>query len=110
MMEDQFGRKFLRGDEGCPNDVLCFRCEKVAYKQGNPYGVIILDFVRADHPLRRSGFALCEPCSIAMWEWFHPKLASDPGYIAKKDQSIAGLRECIDHWNAEAPEGHRTDD
>lgn len=109
MQKDKFGRNFLRGGESCPNDIRCFRCGEIPYTQGNPYGVTIFEYSRADDPTRVSGFALCSPCTITMFEWLHPDMATNPTYIAAKDQAVAAIPAFIERWNSEAPEGHRID-
>jgi hypothetical protein len=111
MKNDRWGRPHMDGTEECPNDARCFRCGKIPYKQGNPYGAYVIEFYRADHartmgPGWRSVVAMCSPCAIAMFEWLHPDMANDPAYIAKKDQAMAAIPKFRDMWNASAPDAN----
>lgn len=112
MKTDQFGRMWLDHTEECPNEIRCFRCGEIPYKQGNPYGACLIDITRSDRAALHvppSTLALCSPCAIAWFEWMHPGMAADPAYIAAKDQATAGIPEAIRIWNECADVEHRTD-
>lgn len=94
----------MTGEEDGPNDLTCFKCGKIPYLSGNPYGTHILDVHRADDPHRKSAIVLCDPCAIDMWEYLTPGIAKDPHYIAGKDQHTAGIPDMKRHWNERACE------
>lgn len=102
MRLDRFGRPFIDGTERSPNDMVCLKCRATPYKQGNPYGVHVFEFQRADQPHNVCAYVLCDTCSIAMWEFLSPELLDMPGYTALKDQHMAAIPEFIEHWNTKA--------
>lgn len=102
MQTDNWGRQFLTGQEQGPTDLRCLKCNRTPYLVGNPYGTTVFEFSRADAPHDISAFALCDECAIGLWEHLTPEIATNPAYIAKKDQHMAAIPQFREHWNSEA--------